>query len=182
MMIEKGTQACFVKDKKGYLPAHVACSRHCSPAKLLMLLAVNPHALYTRTAKGDTLMDLATKTASKSHPNYALIDELKRQLELTRGAAGKVQSVAATGYVSPERRYLPALVASDQAITKPPALPRKMAHRKRKVAPDPAVSLLLHFSRASTNSPPRRSGRKAASAATADEAEDYDAPICIAQV
>lgn len=80
MIIEKGGQACFMKDKKGYLPAHVACSRHCSPEKLRMLLAVNPQSLFDKTNKGETILDLAKSTATKSHPNYALIDELNRQL------------------------------------------------------------------------------------------------------
>lgn len=84
-MVERGRDACFMKDKKGYLPSHVACSRHCSPEKLRMLLAVNPAALTARTRDGHTLLSLATDTATKSHPNYALIDELNLQLELTRG-------------------------------------------------------------------------------------------------
>lgn len=69
-----------MKDKKGYLPAHIACSRHCSPEKLRMLLSVNPTALYDKTNRGETLLTLATSTATKAHPNYALIDELNRQL------------------------------------------------------------------------------------------------------
>lgn len=79
-MVECGAHACFMKDKKGYLPAHVACSRHCSPEKLRMLLTVNPSALHDTTADGHTLLSLATSTATKSHPNYALIDELHRQI------------------------------------------------------------------------------------------------------
>lgn len=80
MMIQHGAQACFMKDKKGLLPAHVACMRHCSPEKLRMLLSVNPGALYDKTAAGHTPLDLANKKATKAHPNYVLIDELKRQL------------------------------------------------------------------------------------------------------
>jgi hypothetical protein len=45
-----------------------------------MLLAVNPRALFDKTNDGDTLFDLAKKQATKSHPNYALIDELTHQL------------------------------------------------------------------------------------------------------
>jgi hypothetical protein len=81
-LIRQGPQACFMKDRKGYLPAHVACSRHCSPEKLQMLLEVNPTSLFDRTNDGDTLLSLATKTATKSHPNYALIDDLQRRLHL----------------------------------------------------------------------------------------------------
>jgi hypothetical protein len=73
MMIEHGQQACFKRDKKGYLPAHVACSRHCSPEKLLMLLAANPDSLTSRTNDGHSLLSLAMSTATKSHPNYALV-------------------------------------------------------------------------------------------------------------
>lgn len=80
-MVRHGREACFMKDKKGYLPAHVACSRHCSPEKLHMLLKVNPTALTTTTNAGDTALSLAMGTATRTHPNYALIDHLKRRLE-----------------------------------------------------------------------------------------------------
>jgi hypothetical protein len=80
-MVKYGKDACFMKDKKGYLPAHVACSRHCSPEKLHMLLKVNKAALTAKTNDGDTLLGLAIKSATRSHPNYALIDDLKRRLE-----------------------------------------------------------------------------------------------------
>ncbi|GAX10037.1 hypothetical protein FisN_25Lh114 [Fistulifera solaris] len=86
-MIEHGSRACFMKDRKGYLPAHVACSRHCSPEKLGMLLAANPAALNATTKDGHTLLSLATKTATKSHPNYALIDELNLLLSASRGSS-----------------------------------------------------------------------------------------------
>lgn len=46
-----------------------------------MLLDVNPKALFAKTKSGDTLMSLAKKTATKSHPNYALIDMLERELQ-----------------------------------------------------------------------------------------------------
>ena len=45
-----------------------------------MLLEVNPNALYEKTKNGETLLDLAKVTATKSHPNYALIEELNRHL------------------------------------------------------------------------------------------------------
>jgi hypothetical protein len=70
-----------MRDKKGYLPAHVACSRHCSPEKLRMLMAVYPASLYETTNSGHTVLSLATSTATKSHPNYALIDELNLQMQ-----------------------------------------------------------------------------------------------------
>jgi hypothetical protein len=94
MMIEHGSDACFMRDKKGYLPAHVACSRHCSPQKLRMLISVNPASLHERTDKGDTLLSLATKMATKSHPNYALIDELNRQLHISQDSSHAFDSLA----------------------------------------------------------------------------------------
>jgi hypothetical protein len=81
MMVHNGRDACFMKDKKGYLPAHVACSRHCSPEKLHMLLRINRGALTAKTHSGDTLLSLAVNTATRTHPNYALIDDLKRRLD-----------------------------------------------------------------------------------------------------
>merc|ERR1719464_1716127 len=80
-MIQLGKRSCFIIDKKGFLPAHVACSRHCSPEKLDMLLQVNPNSLFTITNSGDTLLSLAIKTATKSHPNYALINDIRRRLD-----------------------------------------------------------------------------------------------------
>ncbi len=69
-----------MKDNKGCLPAHIACMRHCSPEKLRMLLAVNPAALHAVNDENKTLLDLAKSKATQAHPNYALIDELQKQL------------------------------------------------------------------------------------------------------
>lgn len=80
-MIDNGPQACYVKDKKGFLPAHVACSRHCSIDKLRLLLQVNRQALFEKTLDGDTLLDLAMKNSTRSHPNVSLKQELKRWLQ-----------------------------------------------------------------------------------------------------
>ena len=81
-MIHYGRQACFMRDKKGFLPIHVACSRHCSPEKLEMLLEVNPASLFAETDDNRSLLALAKGTATKSHPNYALISEIERRLEM----------------------------------------------------------------------------------------------------
>jgi len=85
-MIQRGKQSCFMIDKKGFLPVHVACSRHCSPEKLDMLLQVNPNSLTAITNNGDTLLSLASKTATKSHPNYALVNDIRRRLNLSAAA------------------------------------------------------------------------------------------------
>lgn len=79
-MIRAAPIACSMKDKKGYLPAHVASSRHCSPEKLLMVLDVYPQALHETTNDGHTLLSLAETTSTISHPNHSLIDEIKKQL------------------------------------------------------------------------------------------------------
>lgn len=81
MMIIKGPQACFMKDKKGYLPIHVACNRHCSPEKLRMLIAANPASLFAKTNDGSTPLSLAKATVTKSHQNTALISELESLLK-----------------------------------------------------------------------------------------------------
>ena len=80
-MINKGKDAALLRDKKYWLPVHVACSRHCSPEKLKMLLQANPSSLHAKTGDRKSLMDLAKETATKSHPNLALIEELERQIE-----------------------------------------------------------------------------------------------------
>lgn len=151
-MIKHGQKACFMRDKKGYLPAHVACSRHCSPEKLEMLLRVNPSALTAQTNDGETLLTLATSTATKSHPNYALIDDLRRRLDLARtvhrGFPVRVspEDGRDTNLSSTRRKKHTATM--DLSSRSPP----KKRARKRKVTEedvddnDPA-NLLLHFSR-----------------------------------
>ena len=96
MMIENGRAACFIKDRNGYLPVHVACCRHCSPEKLQMLLNVNPRSLFDKTNQGETILDLAKKTATKAHPNYALIIELHHQLDSTPHVGQTQQAPQAT--------------------------------------------------------------------------------------
>eukprot|EP00543_Licmophora_paradoxa_P016438 CAMPEP_0202478984 /NCGR_PEP_ID=MMETSP1360-20130828/94749_1 /ASSEMBLY_ACC=CAM_ASM_000848 /TAXON_ID=515479 /ORGANISM="Licmophora paradoxa, Strain CCMP2313" /LENGTH=192 /DNA_ID=CAMNT_0049106293 /DNA_START=464 /DNA_END=1039 /DNA_ORIENTATION=+ len=54
-MIERGKDATSMVDKKRWLPIHVACSRHCSPEKLGMLLEANPNSLYAKTGDGRSL-------------------------------------------------------------------------------------------------------------------------------
>jgi hypothetical protein len=182
MMIDNGAEACFMKDKKGYLPAHVACSRHCSPEKLRMLLAVNPAALYETTNEGKTLLDLANQTATKSHPNYALIDELQRQLHdqtmdhpleaTTRVSSEEEDSIrdrldsndSAKSWV-PTLEEIPQEGAAfggivPQPIVSPrivPPRPVNINKRRRAQSAEPdnnAVDLLLNFSR---NGSPRAS-------------------------
>lgn len=76
-MIQRGKKATEMKDKNGWLPIHVACSRHCSPEKLEMLLKAYPDSLHKKTHDGETPMSLATSTATSSHPNHKLIQALQ---------------------------------------------------------------------------------------------------------
>ena len=152
-----------MRDKKGYLPAHVACSRHCSPEKLRMLLAVNPGSLYERTNDGRTLLDLAKAKATKSHPNYALVDELNRQIQhcpvlLTPAAVVSEESDAAS------RDRLDSNDSDKTLSKKRPYLEQQQQQQQQGASLDP-VDLLLHFSRTG-------SSRKAAAVAPLSSAQE----------
>lgn len=161
-MIEEGKSACFMKDKKGYLPAHVACSRHCSPAKLRMLLSVNPGSLHARTFTGQTLLSLATTTATKSHPNFALMDALNHLVRAGVSEDAFAPFGAPTSSEDSDGSTRGRLDSNDTVDTLPFTMPIKPEPspltRKRKYSEDmpsvetpapPAkdVALLLHFSR-----------------------------------
>mmetsp|Transcript_4260 Transcript_4260/g.10127 ORF Transcript_4260/g.10127 Transcript_4260/m.10127 type:complete len:398 (-) Transcript_4260:353-1546(-) len=90
-MLHYGRKACFMRDKNGFLPVHLAVGRHCSPEKLDMLLRANPSSLFATTEDGRSLLDLAKKEATKSHPNYALINEIERRLQATTSLSGTNQ-------------------------------------------------------------------------------------------
>jgi hypothetical protein len=108
VLIDHGAAACAMKDKKGWLPAHVAASRHCSPEKLHMLLNVYPEALHETTEEGYTLLSLAKSTATRSHPNLALIGMLETETtcsSLTR----PISSNSSGGHSSPPPGIGPAV-------------------------------------------------------------------------
>ncbi len=147
LMVEKGKGACFMTDKKGYLPAHIACSRHCSPLKLQMLLDVNPAALQQMTTAGNTLLSLATSTATATHPNYRLIEYLQNLLK----DAGIETPMVAPVVTVPESP--PVLLLEKQSRKRrPKASPEPSRKRQRRSPEDPA-SLLLHFSRTALDLP-----------------------------
>jgi len=148
-------------DKKGFLPAHVACSRHCSPEKLGMLLQVNPTSLFAKTHDGKMLLDLAKQTATKSHPNYTLINDIQRRITFAAAptSAAMYQYHVESGRVS-------STDDSDQGTTsstvhnRAPIARNHQLKRKRKVTADDEeiqnaikqedvepANLLLHFSR-----------------------------------
>jgi hypothetical protein len=153
-MIKMGPQAAFTRDKKGWLPIHMACSRHCSPEKLRMLLEVNKSSLHAKTPEGESLLCLAKSKATKSHPNYALISELKAQLQAWNGedvddqpqlaqAASLVGNEAnppsASSVVTPE-------FASRAAIQQPAPAPSQHQQTAATTLDESnGADLLLHF-------------------------------------
>ena len=80
-MIQNCPRACFIPDKKGLLPAHVGCSRHCTEEKLELLLSANPASLFAETNDGRSLLEVAKTTATKAHPNLALIGLIERKIK-----------------------------------------------------------------------------------------------------
>jgi hypothetical protein len=163
LMVSHGKEACFIQDKKGYLPAHIACSRHCSPDKLQMLLDVNPDALFAKTFAGDSLLSLAKQTATASHPNYKLVHAIHMHLRLARGETVKSScaltlDAAPTFDSSSNESPASSQCAAAQQPFRLPIRKRKMrtpsdknncmpATKKRHVDESP-VGLLLHFASA----------------------------------
>jgi Ankyrin repeats (many copies) len=156
-MVGRGGKATLMRDKKGYLPLHVAVSRHVSPDKLRLLLDANPSALLAQTNDGQTALALAKTTATESHPNYALIKALEEEIQLCARVASL--DVAAV---------LPARVGSTDTIDVTPkgsGKKQKKSRKSRKTPTSPAkrikmensglpsietpaaANLLLHFSR-----------------------------------
>ena len=145
-MIHYGRQACFMRDKKGFLPIHVACSRHCSPEKLEMLLEVNPASLFAETDDNRSLLALAKGTATKSHPNYALISEIERRLEMASLSAAtpprgtdpfhvptsKQKDLAGAGALLNPRAVGNLLLASDEQASTTGVRKQRKSKRKRK--------------------------------------------------
>lgn len=114
-----------MRDKKGWLPAHVACSRHGSPEKLHMLLQAYPQALHATTDEGFTLLSLAQSTATESHPNYALIDMLKREMDRSNivPASEGLLSPTPVGPISHRRSSSPSLIATAISLDLSPNAP-----------------------------------------------------------
>ena len=156
-MVSHGQKATFMKDKKGYLPLHVAVSRHVSPEKLRLLLDANPSALLAKTNDGKTALGLAKATATVSHPNFALIKALEEEIQRCAGAAfpegadmlpvrvSSIDSIdlVSQGPASKQRR------ARKSRITTTPASKRLKQEEIcfPFIETPAAANLLLHFSR-----------------------------------
>ena len=149
-MINKGKDAALLRDKKYWLPVHVACSRHCSPEKLKMLLQANPSSLHAKTGDRKSLMDLAKETATKSHPNLALIEELERQIEDYKGTVS-METSPECSELFPSQFF-----NSDVATPRPTRLSKK---RKSRGEPQDVAGLLLHFSKSAKSPTIDRSAR-----------------------
>ena len=80
-MLTLRPDAAKMRDKKGWLPIHVATSRHCSPEKLDMLLEAYPESLAETTNDGKTPLMLAKSTATKQHPNRTLLKALEDKIK-----------------------------------------------------------------------------------------------------
>ena len=144
-----------MRDKKGYLPAHVACSRHCSPRKLQMLLDINPDALFEKTKDGHTLLSLAVSTATVSHPNFKLIEEIKARLGAS-GGPPQVSSLSNSGSLAPtvsvdeletSRASTATPPLENFGLVSPCQKSQDLDEMPPSLAAESPVDLLLHFSR-----------------------------------
>lgn len=139
-MIQVGRRATTMKDKKGWLPIHVACSRHCSPEKLQMLLDASPSSLHELTKDGQSLLSLAMSTATKSHPNFALIRKLKEELHKAGVSTAGITTCSM-------------VVTTPRVKTKKVAKQPTRSKKRRQIQPndDAAADLLIHFHNANVS-------------------------------
>lgn len=161
-MIQRAPAALFKKDKKGWLPLHVAVSRHVSPDKLKMLLAANPASIREVTNDQKTALQLARTTATRSHPNYALIRALQEALPEGGDGVGIPSNAAAivptrvssndSAESNEEKTTKKRKAKGKHGATKTPRK-RKRSGVKREITglgtieTPVAADLLLHFSR-----------------------------------
>ena len=80
LMLTLRPEAAKMRDKQGWLPIHIACSRHCSLVSLHLLIDAFPESIRETTGNEKTPLMLARSTATKTHPNRALIEELTKRL------------------------------------------------------------------------------------------------------
>ena len=87
-----------MRDKDGFLPAHIACSheesgRYFPPKKLEVLLGVNPDALFAKTSDERTLLTLAKGTETASQPNYELLRYIETRMNIYSKAPSPMAQV-----------------------------------------------------------------------------------------
>ena len=73
----------------------IQVSRHVSPDKLRMLLDANPASIHEVTNDRKTALQLAKDTATRSHPNFALIEAIEAALGKGKRSAARKASVQA---------------------------------------------------------------------------------------
>jgi hypothetical protein len=148
-------------------------SRHVSPDKLKMLLQANPQAISEVTNDQKTALQLAISKATRSHPNYALIQALKEaspashlRETIPSNAASLVPTRVSSNDTadSNEAKSMKKrkTKASNRKATKTPAKKRKSSIKREPMTGLEAIEtplaadLLLHFSRSNgtTNSQP----------------------------
>jgi hypothetical protein len=75
-ILKKGQTACRVRDRDGFLPAHVACKCLCSVNVLRVVVAANPLAIFVETNDRSTCLSLAEEETAGG-----LAAELRKMLE-----------------------------------------------------------------------------------------------------
>jgi hypothetical protein len=122
-MLTLRPDAAKMRDKKGWLPIHVATSRHCSPEKLDMLLEAYPESLAETTNDGKTPLMLAKSTATKQHPNRTLLKALEDRIK-----RGPNKSRKGMAFASPVR----GAPSGEEEAELPPPLMGDQGHRPTK--------------------------------------------------
>jgi len=139
IMVQAGTQACFMFDKDGFLPVHIACSHAKSPKYLEILLAANPGALFAETGDGRTLL-----TLTQGMGNYELLSFIETKMM----AAGVV--------VSPLSQTIGIDIPSSENFTEDLAKNRSGGNHESEGENVETANLLLHFAGRFQNDTSRR--------------------------
>jgi hypothetical protein len=82
-ILKKGQTACRVRDRDGFLPAHVACKYLCSVNVLRVVVAANPLAIFVETNDRSTCLSLAEEETARKEESLCggLAAELRKMLE-----------------------------------------------------------------------------------------------------
>ena len=123
-MLTLRPDAAKMRDKKGWLPIHVATSRHCSPEKLDMLLKAYPESLTETTNDGKTPWMLAKSTATKQHPNRTLLKALEERLKSSGKDTSTKNDREGMAFASPARG-IPSGTSREEVEEHPPPSKRR---------------------------------------------------------
>ncbi|KAL3914137.1 MAG: hypothetical protein SGILL_006219 [Bacillariaceae sp.] len=142
-LLQMAKKACFMRDSKGFLPIHIACSRHASPHKIAMLLDINPASLHATTDDGQSCLALAENLATKSHPNYALIDDLRKRLRATGSVIPDYPAPTRVSSNETSEGSIASRGMGSIKTTKRRKSTKQPRKRKRKVTADDDVNAML---------------------------------------